>query len=78
MNGLDVDKWIKDKCTECGNEFLWWYENKFRVCNTCEIKDKRTITRKQFREAMEYGLDNAVMKGNMIDVATNYLFGEKL
>jgi hypothetical protein len=33
------------------------------------------ITRKMFREAMEYGIDNAAMKGNMIDVATEYLFG---
>lgn len=33
------------------------------------------ITRDEFRKALEYGMDYAVTKKNIIDVATEYLFG---
>lgn len=36
------------------------------------------ISRSEFREAMEYGIDNAVTKKNMLDVAIEYIFGEHL
>jgi hypothetical protein len=77
MSGLDMSQWVRDKCLRCHEEFLFWHEAPGRVCNTCERSDLKTVTRDQFRKAMEYGIDNASMKGNMIDVATEYLFGEQ-
>lgn len=77
------DKWLTAKHPdeqECINCFISSDESEECVeyIPVQEIlPDTVTITRQEFREAMEYGINYAMSKKNMIITAANYLFGER-
>ena len=52
MSGLDMSQWIKDKCKQCKEEFLFWHESPFRICNSCERKSVKAITRNDLDQAL--------------------------